>query len=141
MNPVLRKTLVVQLRTGEADRFPLLAHLLYDPADPFALTVTFTHEGRVLARWALDRRMVAEGLTREVGVGDVRLRPWARGMWEELRMEFLGDVRPDGERHRAVVFVWAVPLAAFLRETRKAVPEGTEEIRIDDVLAALTAEG
>ncbi|MGX1122569.1 hypothetical protein RKD37_007932 [Streptomyces ambofaciens] len=97
MNTAVHKTLVVQLQAGDtADRFPVLAHLGYESADPFALTVVFSHDGRVLARWALDREMVAEGLTRPVGVGDVRLRPESRGMWDELRIELLGDDRGDG---------------------------------------------
>jgi hypothetical protein len=141
MNSLVHKTVVVQLETGDAGRFPVLAHLSYDPADPFALTVVFSHDGRVLARWTLDREMVGDGLTRPVGIGDVRLRPQARGMWEELRMEFLGDMRPDGERHRAVVFVWAAAVAAFLRETHAVVRPGEEEVCVDDFLADLMAEG
>ncbi|MGC0380726.1 SsgA family sporulation/cell division regulator [Streptomyces sp. SAI-129] len=142
MNTAVHKTLVVQLQAGDtADRFPVLAHLGYESADPFALTVVFSHDGRVLARWALDREMVAEGLTRPVGVGDVRLRPESRGMWDELRIELLGDDRGDGGRHRAVVFVWASAVEAFLRETHTVVRPGRERVCVDDFLAALTAEG
>ncbi|MFE0367994.1 SsgA family sporulation/cell division regulator [Streptomyces tendae] len=142
MNTAVHKTMVVQLQAGDtADRFPVLAHLAYDAADPFALTVLFSHDGRVLARWTLDREMVAEGLTRPVGVGDVRLRPESRGMWDELRIELLGDDRADGARHRAVVFVWAAAVEAFLRETHAVVPPGRERVGVDDFLAELTAEG
>ncbi|MFG3550524.1 SsgA family sporulation/cell division regulator [Streptomyces sp. NPDC047725] len=141
MNSLVHKTMVVQLQTGDADRFPVLAHLSYDAADPFALTVVFSHDGRVLARWTLDREMVADGLAGPVGVGDVRMRSESRGVWEELRIEFLGDARPDGDRHRAVVFVWAAAVAAFLRETYAVVRPGKEEVRVDDFLAELTAEG
>ncbi|OMI90634.1 SsgA family sporulation/cell division regulator [Streptomyces sp. M1013] len=142
MNTAVHKTLVVQLQAGDtAERFPVLAHLGYEAADPFALTVVFSHDGRVLARWALDREMVAEGLTRPVGVGDVRLRPESRGMWDELRIELLGDDRCDGGRHRAVVFVWAAAVEAFLRETHTVVRPGRERVCVDDFLAALTAEG
>ncbi|MDT0611897.1 SsgA family sporulation/cell division regulator [Streptomyces lancefieldiae] len=141
MNSLVRKTLVVQLQTGGADRCPVLAHLSYDAADPFALTVVFSHDGRVLARWSLDREMVREGLARPVGVGDVRLRPESRGVWDELRVELLGDVRPDGGRHRAVVFVWAAAVEAFLRETHAVVRPGKEEVDVDDFLAEIMAEG
>ncbi|BET52246.1 SsgA family sporulation/cell division regulator [Kitasatospora aureofaciens] len=142
MNTAVHKTMVVQLQAGDtADRFPVLAHLAYDAADPFALTVLFSHDGRVLARWTLDREMVAEGLTRPVGVGDVRLRPESRGMWDELRIELLGDDRADGARHRAVVFVWAAAVEAFLRETHTVVRPGRERVDVDDFLAELTAEG
>ncbi|MGW5762046.1 SsgA family sporulation/cell division regulator [Streptomyces tendae] len=142
MNTAVHKTMVVQLQAGDtADRFPVLAHLAYDAADPFALTVLFSHDGRVLARWTLDREMVAEGLTRPVGLGDVRLRPESRGMWDELRIELLGDDRADGARHRAVVFVWAAAVEAFLRETHTVVRPGRERVGVDDFLAELTAEG
>jgi hypothetical protein len=131
VNSLVRKTLVVQLQAGDAERCPVLAHLGYDAADPFALTVVFSHDGRVLARWTLDREMVGDGLTRPVGVGDVRLRPESRGVWDELRIE----------RHRAVVFVWAAAVEAFLRETYDVVRPGREEVRVDDFLAELMAEG
>ncbi|MFG3164819.1 SsgA family sporulation/cell division regulator [Streptomyces sp. NPDC048232] len=141
MNTTVHRTLVVQIRTGDTDRFPVLAHFSYDALDPFALTVVFSHDGRVLARWTLDRQMVGEGLTRPVGVGDVRIRPQSRGVWDELRIELLGDDRSDGDRHRAVVFVWAATVEALLRETHAVVEPGTEQVSVDDFLAELTAEG
>ncbi|BFO17633.1 SsgA family sporulation/cell division regulator [Streptomyces sp. KM77-8] len=139
MNSFVHKTLVVELRAGDTDRFPVLAHLGYDPADLFAVTVVFSHDGRILARWQLDREMVTEGLTRPVGVGDVRLRPQARGVERELRMEFLGEAHADGGRHHAVVFAWAETVGEFLHETRRMVPPGREEVRVDDFLADLLA--
>jgi hypothetical protein len=139
VNSFVHKTLVVQLQAGVTDRFPVLAHLSYDPADPFAVTVVFSHDGRVLARWQLDRQMLAEGLTRPVGLGDVRLRPESRGLWQELRMELLGDARPDGGRHHAMVFAWAPAFAAFLRETHEMVAPGHEEVHVDDFLADVLA--
>lgn len=141
MNSFVHKSLVVQLQAGTTDRFPVLAHLSYDAADPFAVTAVFSHDGRVLARWRLDREMLSDGLQGPVGLGDVRLRPVSTGVWQELRMELLGDARPDGGRQCAVVFAWAPALAAFLRETRKVVPPGREEVRIDDFLADVIAGG
>jgi hypothetical protein len=85
--------------------------------------------------------MLTDGLGRPVGVGDVRLRPVSTGVWQELRMELLGDTRPDGSRQCAVVFAWAPALAAFLRETREVVPPGREEVRLDDFLADVIAGG
>ncbi|MFD7686996.1 SsgA family sporulation/cell division regulator [Streptomyces sp. NPDC059781] len=135
MNSFVHKTLVVELQAGDTERFPVLAHLSYDPSDPFAVTVVFSHDGRVLARWQLDREMVTESLTRPVGIGDVRLRPESRGVGRELRMEFLGEAHADGGRHHAVVFAWAETVGGFLHETRLLVPPGCEEVRVDDFLA------
>jgi hypothetical protein len=139
VNSFVHKTLVVQLQAGVTDRFPVLAHLGYDAADPFAVTAVFSHDGRALACWRLDREMLTDGLRRPVGLGDVRVRPVATGMWEELRLDFFGDLRPDGGRQHAVVFAWAPALAAFLRQTRELVPPGREEIRVDDFLAQVIA--
>nr|WP_202431705.1 SsgA family sporulation/cell division regulator [Streptomyces sp. SID7804] len=131
--------MVVELQAGDTDRFPVLAHLSYDPSDPFAVTIVFSHDGRVLARWQLDREMVTEGLTRPVGIGDVRLAPQSRGVGRELRMEFLGEARADGGRHHAVVFAWAETVGEFLHETRRMVAPGQEEVRVDDFLADVLA--
>ncbi|MGI5441368.1 SsgA family sporulation/cell division regulator [Streptomyces shenzhenensis] len=141
MKPRVHKSLVVQLQAGGTGRFTVLAHLTYDAGDPFAVTAVFGHDDHVLARWRLDREMLAEGLRGPVGIGDVRLRPVATGMWQELRIDLLGDVRPDGGRHHAVVFAWAPAVAAFLRESRELVPPGREEVPVDDVLAEILAAG
>ncbi|MEU6590102.1 SsgA family sporulation/cell division regulator [Streptomyces sp. NPDC046881] len=142
MNSFVHKTLVVQLLSQGTGRCPVLAHLSYDADDPFAVTAVFAHDGRVLASWRLDRQMLSDGLARPVGVGDVRMRPEATGLWHELRLEFLGDARPDGGRHHAVVFAWAPAIAAFLRETHKVVPVGREHFPADELLAEIlsTAE-
>ncbi|MFI9803502.1 SsgA family sporulation/cell division regulator [Streptomyces sp. NPDC052301] len=137
MNSFVHTTLVVELRAGDTDRCPVLVHLSYDADDPFAVTAVFGHDGHVLARWRLDREMLSDGLVEPVGLGDVRLRPAATGMWHELRMEFLGDVRPDGGRHHAVVFAWAPAIAAFLRETHRIVAPGQERVPVDELLAEI----
>ncbi|MFI1071587.1 SsgA family sporulation/cell division regulator [Streptomyces puniciscabiei] len=141
MTAFVHKTLLVQLCSEGTGRCPVLAHLRYDADDPFAVTAVFGHDGRVLACWRLDREMLSEGLVRPVGVGDVRLRPAATGAWHELRMEFLGDVRPDGGRQQAVVFAWAPAVAAFLRETHRIVPPGQERAPVDELLAAILSAG
>lgn len=139
MNPVVHKTLVAQLQAGETDRFPVLAHLTYDAADPLAVTAVFSHDGRVLAEWRLDRAMLHEGLSRPVGEGDVRLRPVACGVWEEVCMELYGTAHCDGGRQHALVFWWAPALAAFLRRTHALVAPGREKVQVDDFLADLLA--
>ncbi|MCS0606413.1 SsgA family sporulation/cell division regulator [Streptomyces sp. LP11] len=134
MNALVHKTLVVQLRAEGTERCSVLAHLSYDADDPFAVTAVFGHDGHVLASWRLDREMLSEGLRGPAGVGDVRLRPAADGVWQELRMEFLGDHRPDGTRHHAVVFAWAPAIGAFLRDTYQVVPAGQESVPVDALL-------
>ena len=141
MNHLVHSTLVVQLQADGTERCPVLAHLSYDARDPFAVTAAFSHDGRVLARWKLDRDMLTEGLSGPVGIGDVRFAPATTGTGEELRMEFLGEPQPGGGRRHAMVFAWAPAVAAFLRQTRDVVPPGTEEVRVDDFLAEVLARG
>ncbi|WP_369387083.1 SsgA family sporulation/cell division regulator [Streptomyces sp. CG1] len=141
MNSFVHMTLVVELRAEGTGRCSVFAHLRYDATDPFAVTAVFGHDGRVLACWRLDREMLSDGLLRPVGAGDVRLRPAATGAWHELRMEFLGAVRPDGSRHHAVVFAWAPTVAAFLRETHRVVPPGRERVPVDELVAEILAAG
>ncbi|MFF4759339.1 SsgA family sporulation/cell division regulator [Streptomyces sp. NPDC001292] len=139
MHALVRKSLVVQLQAHGTERFPVLAHLCYDADDPFAVTVVFAHDGRVLARWNLDRGMLGEGMRKPVGVGDVRFRPVTDGPSEELCMEFYGDAHADGGRQHATVFVWAPAVAAFLRETHAVVAPGEEDAGVDDFLAEVLA--
>ncbi|MBL1084663.1 SsgA family sporulation/cell division regulator [Streptomyces actinomycinicus] len=141
MNSFVHKTLVVELLAPGTGRCPVLAHLGYDADDPFAVTAVFAHDGRVLACWRLDREMLSDGLVGPVGAGDVRLRPSTTGLWQELRLEFFGDVRPDGGRHHAVVFAWADAVAAFLRETHRIVPPGAERVPVDALLEEILSTG
>ncbi|WP_459736080.1 SsgA family sporulation/cell division regulator [Streptomyces sp. E-15] len=141
MNSHLHKTLVVQLLAPGTGRCPVLAHLGSDADDPFAVTAVFAHDGHVLASWRLDREMLSAALAGPVGTGDVRMRPEATGPWHELRMEFLGDTRPDGTRHRAVVFAWAPAVTAFLWETYQVVPQGQEHVAVDELLAEILSAG
>ncbi|MFD5568672.1 SsgA family sporulation/cell division regulator [Streptomyces cadmiisoli] len=140
MNPSVHKTLVMQLRTGATDRFPVLARLDYDARDPYAVTVVFSHDGRLLARWRLDREMLLTGLRRPVGAGDVRFRPVSAERREELRMEFFGDARPDGGCRHAVVFARASAVESFLSRTHDVVAPGRERPYVDDFLAEVLAE-
>jgi hypothetical protein len=137
VNPFVHKTVVVQLLAPGTGRCPVLAHLGYAADDPFAVTAVFAHDGRVLACWRLDREMLSAGLAGPVGEGDVRLRPQGSGPCHELRLEFLGDSRPDGSRHRAVVLAWAPAVAAFLHETHQVVPPGREQMDVDELLAEI----
>lgn len=141
MNSFVHKTIVMQLQAAGTDRCSVLAHLSYHADDPFAVTAVFSHDGRVLARWRLDREMLGEGLRRPVGIGDVRIRPEPTAMWEEVRLEFLGTAHPDGGRQTAVVYAWAPAVAAFLRVTHDVVAPGHEKVRVDDFLAAVIAGG
>lgn len=137
----VRRTLVMQLVTETTGRSPVMAHLRYRADDPFAVTMTFSHDGLVLARWRLDRAMLAEGIERPVGEGDVRIGPLTTGVWREVRLEFFGRPHSDGGRRHAVVVGWAPAVLSFLDETHRIVPPGEETVSLDGFLAEVIAGG
>ncbi|WP_373299486.1 SsgA family sporulation/cell division regulator [Streptomyces poonensis] len=131
----------MQLEVDDARRVPVQAHLSYDADDPFAVTTAFSHEGRILAVWRLDREMLAEGALRPVGEGDVRLRPQRAGARTVLRVELSGCAQDGTGRDRAVVLAPAHAVVDFVRSTFDVVAPGRERVRVDEFLADLTARG
>ncbi|MFB6805229.1 SsgA family sporulation/cell division regulator [Streptomyces sp. NPDC056387] len=118
-------------------RVPLLAHFLYGSEDPYAVQATFFDGPAVLARWHFDRQMLAEGLHRSVGEGDVSFCPHEAGGVDELRVTLRGLA---GERRGdAVVFVEARALADFLDETYTVTGAGEEFLDVDTLLDELLA--
>ncbi|GAA3061174.1 hypothetical protein GCM10020254_01240 [Streptomyces goshikiensis] len=76
---------------------PLFGQFSYDSADPYAVRAQFLTRDTVLTTWCFDRQMLAEGLHRPVGEGDVTFRPqWADG-GEFVRVE-LSDSEGGEER-------------------------------------------
>jgi hypothetical protein len=101
------------------------ATLHYDRHDPFAVHMTFpaaaTLEGQEV-RWSFSRELLATGLHRPEGHGDVRVRPYG---YDRTVLEFRA---PEGT---AVVHVLTGELRRFLRATRDAVPVGRERQNLD----------
>lgn len=141
MIPFVHETLAMQLEVADDRRVPVQAHLSYDADDPFAVTAAFSHEGRVLALWRLDRQMLAEGALRPVGDGDVRLRPQRAGARSVLRIELSGSAQDGTGRDRAVVLAPARAVVAFVESTYAVVAPGQEEVCVDEFLADLMTRG
>ncbi|WP_414497514.1 SsgA family sporulation/cell division regulator [Streptomyces sp. CRN 30] len=131
----------MQLEVADARRVPVQAHLSYDADDPFAVTAAFSHEGRILALWRLDRQMLTEGALRPVGEGDVRMRPQRAGARNELRIELSGHAQDGDGRDRAVVLAPARAVVAFVERTYGVVAPGREEVCVDEFLADLMTRG
>ncbi|ORT59444.1 SsgA family sporulation/cell division regulator [Streptomyces sp. CB03238] len=133
MNAVLRDKVFMRLLSPDGHELPVLAHLVYDTRDPYAVTVGFTHGGFVYAEWRLDRDMLRDGMAQPVGEGDVRMWPALNGSREELRIELLDT---------AVFTVWVPSLWRFLARTYEEVPAGQERLEdLDAFLAELLATG
>lgn len=98
--------------------------LSYNPDDPCAVVLDFPHYN---VQWRCARDLIADGLTRLAGVGDVAC--WTRGIWYHIALS-----SPDGQ----VVFKVLVALVvAFLSDTAKVVPYGAEQVDVDAMLAGL----
>jgi Streptomyces sporulation and cell division protein, SsgA len=98
----------------------------YEPsANPYLVTVTF-RKADAETVWEFARDLLAEGIDRHAGIGDVRLWPWRGGRWS--RFVALSLSSPDGGA------LFKVPRSAvvrFLRQSAALVPVGGEEGRID----------
>jgi hypothetical protein len=117
---------------------PVEACFRYDPKDPYAITVVFqaeTTDGS-LACWVFGRELLAAGLDKSAGLGDVRLKPRWRP-WGRVVMFSLSA--PDGQaRLKARRRV----LARLLEQAYSLVPRGEESdhLDIDGCIAKLLAK-
>lgn len=106
---------------------PVDAELGYRVADPYAVFVAFPEDG---VEWVVGRDLVAEGLSRSAGVGDVRVGP----------DPFVADdtlVELESPGGRASLQVRTAVLVDFLRRTAELVPFGAEGGRLDiDLIVA-----
>lgn len=113
---------------------PLAATLRYSDTDPYAVLATFRADDTEIS-WVLARDLLAEGLVRASGEGDVHVWP----AWEEGReVVMISLSSPDGQ---AVLEADATTLRVFLERTFVTVPPGTEgqHLDIDAVLSSLLA--
>lgn len=113
------------LRVHADLEIPMELVFSYDPADPWAVRVSFEQPGEPV-EWVLSRELLRTGIRTACGTGDVRLWPLRRGgRGGRLRIRLGGTGLPvlvDVDR-------WA--LRAWLSATYRAVPAGTEAERID----------
>ncbi len=107
----------------------------YRPADPWAVQLTIRHDDCSVT-WSFARSLLAAGVDRAAGVGDVQLepRPSLFGGWVAVALS-----SPEGE---CLLEVQRPVVARFLRSTYLSVPRGQEDGRIDwdAVVAAVLAK-
>ncbi len=101
------------------------ADFCYDPAEPYAVTITF-HDHAVAARPELARSSLARGITEPVGGG--RLSLWPSLTTEGRAVVVLSASCPDGD---VVCEIRTNQLHRFLARTFALVPVGTESDHLD----------
>lgn len=111
------------LPSGERLAVPTLLH--YSDQDPFAVVFVFHAGADRQVRWVLDRDMVAKGLRRPTGLGDVHLRPTGSGPDAEVDLTLSS---PHGTAQLAAPLG---VIAQWLGRTYELVPSGQEAQGLD----------
>jgi hypothetical protein len=129
---LVSQVLMLELVDPSGAVAPLQTELCYDPADPLAVSATFsTVAGRV--RWTFGRDLLIEGLLEPVGDGDVHVWPCVDNDGNSVVIIELCS--PDGE---ALVQGRTADITAFVERMTRSVAPGAEGALLD-VDAAITA--
>lgn len=123
MRPPVNARTVARIVAAHQTRppIPITVEFRYDPADPYAVDLWFPSQRET---WVLSRELLTDcRLGCEGPGGDVTVSPAASA--SEVRIELLS---PAGH---AVLWVDAAALTAFLDDTYRLVPAGTETNHID----------
>lgn len=130
--------LVLQVLDAWGRTVDLPAEFGYDPADPWAVWITFRGaSGRSTepVRWAVGRDLLMSGMTDPAGEGDIQLFP---SVDENGRAAVVMELcSPDG---RLVTQLRTSDLNAFLVKTLMAVPLGTETVDLDLLVESLVGQ-
>lgn len=130
--------LVLQVLDAWGRTVELPAEFGYDPADPWAVWITFRGaSGRSTepVRWAVGRDLLMSGMTDPAGEGDIQLFP---SVDENGRAAVIMELcSPDG---RLVTQMRTSDLYAFLVKTLMAVPLGTETVDLDLLVESLVGQ-
>jgi hypothetical protein len=121
----ITQQLTVEICTVEGVAVPMPAELVYDAADPYAVTVCFgTSIGAVV--WTFARDQLVDGLTEPTGDGDVHVWPC---LDDDGRAVLAVELcTPDGD---ALVQLPPDDVAGFVDRMLTAVPIGEEPAYLD----------
>ncbi|MEV0533057.1 SsgA family sporulation/cell division regulator [Kitasatospora sp. NPDC050463] len=111
--------LVMRLVVSAELSFRIVVDLEYDPADPYAVRLTFHLPGDAPVTWVFARELLLDGIGRPAGEGDVHVHP----VGGELSEVCIVLHSPAGD---ALLRSSAPPLIAFLARTDRLVPMGQE---------------
>jgi hypothetical protein len=115
----------VHVSIPEERPVPLLTELHYDMTDPYAVRLSLGAPATRPVDWVFARALLAEGLYRPTGTGDVLVIPRHRCHPHSVRIVLRSAAGT------ALVEIAASEVAAFLRQTFALVPPGTESLLID----------
>ncbi|MFJ4523641.1 SsgA family sporulation/cell division regulator [Streptomyces sp. NPDC088810] len=133
-DPIVCRT-SVHVTVADDPPVPLPAELRYSAADPYAVCLSLGAPTAPSVDWVFARSLLAQGLRRPSGSGDVVVFPRLRPRSDAIRI--LLRTRAGA----AVLEVAGAAVTAFLRRADALVPPGTEHrhIDLDRVVEQLTA--
>lgn len=130
----LSQELILQCLDARGRSVDLPASFGYDPADPWAVCITFRGPKDEVC-WLVARDLLVQGLTDPAGEGDIQLWP---SIDEGGRAAVVMELHsPDGH---LVTQLSTHDLYRFLTRTQALVPSGTEIIDLDLLVDALTRQ-
>lgn len=121
----ITKELALRLVVPGSASLPVLASVRYDAADPYAVHVGFRTGAEDVVEWTFARQLLTDGVTREVGEGDVQVWP---AHADGVPVVCLSLSSPSG---RALFEVPLAELVQFLSATYAAVATGSESDYVD----------
>ncbi|WP_037908629.1 SsgA family sporulation/cell division regulator [Actinacidiphila yeochonensis] len=122
--------------TGEPP-VTLPAALRYDASHPYAVCLSIGTTSPRPVEWVFARGLLAEGMCRPAGLGDVLVRP------RRSRCRDWARIVVRSAAGAAVLDVAAEAVTAFLEQAAAVVPPGTEgaHLDLDRVVAELLGRG
>ncbi|WP_406466403.1 SsgA family sporulation/cell division regulator [Streptomyces sp. NBC_01594] len=125
MNTAVSCELQLRLVVSRESSLPVPASLRYEAADPYIVHAAFHTDADKAVEWVFARDLLAGGLHRPTGIGDVRVWPsWSHGQ----SVVCIALNPPHGE---ALLEAPAQALNSFLKRTDAVVPPGTEHRHLD----------
>ncbi len=123
------------LVVGPVDTLAVPATLSYRASDPYAITAVFDAGDHGQVAWVFARDLLAAGLDRPTGEGDVAVWP---SLHAGLEVACISLTSPAGH---ALFEAPRAELADFLAQTQALVPAGAEgdHLDLDAALADLLA--
>ncbi|RPE46897.1 sporulation and cell division protein SsgA [Streptomyces sp. Ag109_O5-1] len=119
------QVLYMGLAGAPGERFVVPTRLVYEAHDPFAVRFVFHPDTDYSVQWVMARDLIAQGLSRPSGQGDVRIWPTGSGDDAELNLVLSS---PSGVA-RLTAQLSAV--AQWLERTYGLVPAGHETNSFD----------
>ena len=122
---IITESVALEFVDPQGDTTELEADLVFDPADPFAVTMVF-RTGAQEVHWTFARDLLIEGFYEPTGDGDVHVWPCLNTQGAAVVILELSS--PSGE---VLVQVGSRELSAFIHQMVAMVPQGAEGGLVD----------